>query len=51
MGKGDRAVDEVGNHLVLVVDLVVDTVQLPLYQPLDVALTLRHHCNLPVDIR
>lgn len=50
MGKGSHAIDEVGNHLVLVVDLVVDTVQLLGYQYLHMALPLRHYRDLTVYI-
>jgi hypothetical protein len=49
MRKGD-SINEVGNHLVLVVDLVVYAVQLLRYEHLCVALPLGHYRDLTVYI-
>jgi hypothetical protein len=50
MTEGVNAVNEVGNHLVLVVDLVVYAVQLLRYEHLHMALPLRHYRDLTVYI-
>jgi hypothetical protein len=48
--RGGDAINEVGNHFVLVVDLVVYAVQLLRYEHLHMALPLGHHRNLTVYI-
>lgn len=50
MGNGGNPVDEDGNHLVLVVDLVMYAVELLRYQHLHMALPLRHDRYLTVYI-